>query len=109
GQFDTVGSLFRHGNRSEITIVIDDLHRGHAWWRNLPAAYPLNITIVGADVLRAGVSKQLIAPFHLIYSPFEGLGGLIHVRHHRQKQVWNAVKRRQLDHLGVDHEHAQLL
>ena len=60
------------------------------------------------DVPRAGVGEQLVAALHLVDRPAQRVRGLLHVGDDRQQHVRDAVERRELDHLRVDHQQAQL-
>ena len=55
--------------------------------------------VVGADVLRAGVGEQLVAPLHLVDRPPQRVRRLLHVGDDRQQHVRDAVERRELDDL----------
>ena len=69
----------------------------------------LHPAVVRADVLRAGVGEELVAALHLVDGPLERVRRLLHVGDDRQEHVRDAVERRELDDLRIDHEQAQLL
>ena len=75
----------------------------------LAAVRALDPGIVGHDVARSRVGKQLVAPLHLVDRPLQRVGRLTHVRHDRQQHVRDPVEGLQLDDFGVDHEQPQVL
>ena len=62
--------------------------------------------VVAGEVAHADCRQQLVAPLHFAHAPVERAGGLLHVGDHRRQQVRDPFVDRQLEHLGVDHDHA---
>ena len=65
--------------------------------------------VVDADVPHAGAGQQVVPLLHLLHRPAEDRLGLPHVGHHRVHQVRQALVGAELDHLRVDHQHADLV
>ena len=65
--------------------------------------------VVDAEVPHAGARQQLVALFHLVDGPGEDRLGLAHVGDDRVHQVRQLAVAAELDHLGVDHEHADFV
>ena len=65
--------------------------------------------VVDADVPHAGPGQQRVTLFHLLDGPGQDRLGLAHVGHHRVHQVRQPLVGAQLDHLGVDHQHADFV
>ena len=69
----------------------------------------LDLAVVAGQVAHAGEGHQLVAALHLGDAPAQRVGGLLHVRHDRREQVWNALVHREFQHLRVDHDQPHVL
>ena len=65
--------------------------------------------VISGEVAHLMVGKQLIAPLHFTHRPVERTGRLFRVGDDRDQQMRDAVVVAQFDHLGVDHDQADLL
>ena len=65
--------------------------------------------VVAGDVTHADLGEQVVADLHLLDRPVEGVRGLLRVGHHLGEQVRDAVVLGELDLLGVDEDHPDLL
>ncbi len=68
----------------------------------------LDLAVVAADVAHAERGHEPVATLHLSDTPAQGVGGLLHVRHHRREQRGDPFVDRQLEHLRVDHDQAHV-
>ena len=64
---------------------------------------------ISARLRACSSSMQLVAVLHLLDHVVKHAGGVLHVGHHGHQQMRDAVVVRQLDLLGIDHDHAHLL
>ena len=62
--------------------------------------------VVAGEVAHRDRRHELVAPLHLGHAPVERARGLPHVGDHRRQQVRDALVHRELEHLGIDHDHA---
>ena len=69
----------------------------------------LDLAVEVVDVPHTGGLHVLVALLHLLDQPGQRGGGLLRVGDDRRDQVRDAVVGRQLDHLGVDQDHPQLV
>ena len=65
--------------------------------------------VVRIDIAHALVGEELVAALHLVYRPFQRQRGLLRLGYDRQQQVRNPFVHGELQHLGVDHDHAHIL
>ncbi len=65
--------------------------------------------VVNADVTHAGPGQQRVAFFHFFDSPAENGLGLAHVGDDGVHQVGQVFIGAELDHFGVDHQHAHVV
>jgi hypothetical protein len=65
--------------------------------------------VVAFDVAHAQFRHALVAFLHLAHCPFERHHRLLGVGDDRREQMWNAIIRRQLKHLGIDHDEFALV
>ena len=68
----------------------------------------LHLGVVLPDVARAHLREHLQAPFHLGHAPRKGARGLLGLGDHGHVQMRDAVVRRELHALRVDHDEAHL-
>ena len=101
---DVVLHLLRRDHHEVGQLVDDDEDVGQ---RPLSAPRPALVHLGQA----AGMLQlhELVAVLHLLDHVVKHAGGVLHVGHHRHQQMRDAVVVRQLDLLGVDHDHAHLL
>ena len=64
--------------------------------------------VIGGELAHVLGLHLVIAVQHFGHGPLQRAGGLVRVAHHGDKQVRHDVVALQLDHLGVDHDHAHL-
>ncbi len=100
---------FSAGNRVGQAVVVlgDDDARVRVL--GLSSVHTLHPGVEGRHVLGPSVREELVPTLHFVDRPFKGGGRLLHVGHDGQEHVGDAVERRELDDLGVDHEQAQLV
>ena len=65
--------------------------------------------VVDAQMAHPGAGEQLVALLHFFHRPGQNRLGLAHVGHDRMHQVRQVFVGAQLDHLRVDHQHANLI
>ena len=65
--------------------------------------------VVLREVPHAHLGEQGIPLLHLLDGPGEDRLGFLHVGDHRVHQVGQRLVRRELDHLGIDHQHQHLV
>ena len=65
--------------------------------------------IEACQVASVEFAHQPIATFHLAHTPVQGIGREFHVGDHRREQVRNALVDRELQHLGIDQNQANLV
>lgn len=68
-----------------------------------------HLVVVPLEVAHPDRGHQLVTTLHLAYAPAQGVGGILHVGDHLGQQMRNAFIDRELQHLGVDHDEAQIL
>ena len=68
----------------------------------------VDLGVVAGDVAHAGLGQELVPPLHLVDRPAQRQVRLLGIGHHRQQQVRDPLVDRQLQHLGVDHDEADL-
>ena len=68
----------------------------------------LHLAVVTADVAHPERRHQPVTPLHLADTPTQCVGRLLHVGDDRRQQVGNALVDRQLEHLRVDHDQADV-
>ncbi len=103
-----VGKLVGHdddirhvrGNLAALLLVLrtDPLHQ-----------FLLAQLVVAAEVPHSRSGKQMVALFHFFHGPAENRLGLLHVGDHGMHEVRQALVLAELDHLGIDHQHADLV
>ena len=103
------------GDHHEVGELVDDdqqvrvrLEDAFRTGRCLDAAFADGLVEL-LDVLEPVVREVVVAGVHFAHDPFERLGGLLRVRDDRGDQVRDAFVDRQLDALGVDEDHADLV
>ena len=74
-----------------------------------PEDFVASEVVVAVDVTHADFGQQAVAFLHLVDGPRQDRLGLFHVRDDRVHQVWQPPVTRQLDHLGVDHQHPHVV
>ena len=67
------------------------------------------VLFISVEVARVVELHELVAVLHLLDHVVQHSRRVLHVGHHRHQQMRDAVVVRQLDLLGVDHDHAHLL
>jgi hypothetical protein len=60
------------------------------------------------EIARTVGVEQFVSPLHLHDGPFERLGRVLVAGHHRMPEMGQCVVDRELHHLGIDHQHAEL-
>ena len=65
--------------------------------------------VEAADVAHVAFGEDGVPLFHLIHRPAQGEQHLLRVGHHGHNQVGEGVVHLHFDHLGVDHDQAQIL
>ena len=65
--------------------------------------------VEGEDVAHAQVRHEPVALVHLPHDPLEGDDGLVRLGDDRGQEVRDVLVNRELDHLGVDHDHPELV
>src|SRR5690242_2929575 len=56
-----------------------------------------------------GTREELVTLFHFVHGPGQDRLGFAHIGDDRVHQVWEFAVAAELDHLGVDHEHADFI
>ena len=64
--------------------------------------------VIAGQVTHAQRRHQLVAAFHLIHAPAQGVGGVFHVGDHFSQQMWNTFIDRQFEHFRVDHDETHI-
>ena len=103
------------GDHHEVGELVDDdeeigvrlQHALRAGQRCDPAALDGAVEVV--DVLEPEGGEVVVPRVHLLDDPLEGLGGLLGVGDDRRDEVRDAVVGGELDALGVDEDHPDLI
>ena len=109
----TISGIRRHLDR----LLLEHRHAGAGLEAGLHAARELlaalervaDPAVVGEDVAHAQVRHQPVALVHLAHHPLQRDHRLVRLGHHRREQMGDALVDRQLDHLGIDHDHLALV
>ena len=97
---------FLRRHQHQIRQLIDHDHDGRQMGKRFIAH---GKRIVAGKVLHAMLGEDLIALHHLVHCPLQRAGRLLRVGDNGDEQVRNAVVRRKLDHLRIDHDKAHVL
>ena len=65
--------------------------------------------VEAGDVAHAGLGENLVALFHFIDHPAQGEEDLFRIGHDRDDEMRECVVNLHLDHLGIDHDEAELI
>ena len=68
-----------------------------------------HLVVVPLEVAHPDRGHQLVTTLHLAYAPAQGVGGILHVGDHLGQQMGDPFVDRELQHLGVDHDEAQIV
>ncbi len=68
-----------------------------------------HLVVVTLEVAHPDRGHQLVATLHLADAPAQGVGGILHVGDHLGQQMGDTFVDREFQHLGVDHDEAQIV
>ncbi len=99
---DVLLHLFGRGHHQVGHLVHDHHDEGQV----LLVAFG-QVLVVAGQIACADFAQEGVAPLHLFDGPEENARRLVHFGDNRRQQMGNAVVDAQLDHLRIDHQHAQ--
>ena len=117
---DDIGFYLLGRGHHQVGKLVDHYHNIRQFLRNLrffiltarikPFENLVRIELVKlGNILNPGLGQQGITLIHLYRGPFEYLDGHLGLSDYRAHKVWNGIKSRHLDHLGVDKNHLDLI
>ncbi|MNV28880.1 hypothetical protein D3C71_1200860 [compost metagenome] len=104
-QHHDVRQFFQHR-----MLSIHAVARLPVWVRNRTAHARRfsNLVVITGEVTHTQSRHQLVAAFHFVDAPAQGVGGIFHVGHNFGEQMRNAFVDGELQHFRVDHDETHI-